>query len=56
MVIYLRHPIHGTKVAISTAEAEQDERNGWERYNLDTPPVNQLVRRKRKEPEYDDGQ
>ena len=36
-VIYLRHPIHGTKVATSSMEAEFDEGNGWTRYNLDTP-------------------
>ena len=27
--IYLRHPIHGTKVAISDLEAENDIHNGW---------------------------
>lgn len=37
MVIYLIHPIHGAKVAISDLEAESDEKNGWTRYNLDTP-------------------
>lgn len=34
MVIYLRHPQHGNKVAICHTEAEYDEKNGWERYNL----------------------
>lgn len=29
-VIYLKHPVHGTKVAISEAEAEHDRKNGWE--------------------------
>ena len=33
MVIYLRHPVHGTKVAIAEAEAEADVKNGWERYD-----------------------
>lgn len=33
MHIYLKHPIHGTKVAISNAEAEYDEQNGWTQYN-----------------------
>lgn len=49
-IIYLSHPIHGTKVATLEQEAEFDEQNGWTRYNLDTPsepsdeaaPVNQL--------------
>jgi hypothetical protein len=35
--IYLRHPIHGTKVATMEVEAEADEKNGWVVYNLDTP-------------------
>jgi len=38
MVIYLSHPLHGTKVAISEVEAVEDENNGWSRYNPDTPP------------------
>jgi hypothetical protein len=33
MHIYLKHPVHGTKVAISDAEAAYDEQNGWVRYN-----------------------
>ena len=37
MVIYLKHPNHGTKVAIAEAEAVADEKNGWVRYNPDTP-------------------
>lgn len=32
MVIYLKHPIHGTKVAISEVEAEYDMENGWEKF------------------------
>ena len=31
-VIYLRHPIHGAKVATMEMEAVYDQRNGWERY------------------------
>ena len=54
MVIYLKHPIHGAKVATMELEAEADEKNGWVRYTLDTPnalaaPVNVLeVKRRRK--------
>lgn len=33
MHIYLKHPVHGTKVAIADAEADYDEQNGWVRYN-----------------------
>ena len=32
-VIYLRHPKHGAKVAISEAEAENDMQNGWEEFD-----------------------
>lgn len=34
MVIYMKHPIHGNKVAMCDLEAETDEQNGWERYEL----------------------
>jgi hypothetical protein len=37
-IIYLKHPIHGTKVATMDAEAEYDEAQGWERYELVTQP------------------
>lgn len=39
MVIYLKHKVHGTKVAISDAEAEEDAKNGWTVYTHDTPKV-----------------
>ncbi len=57
-VIYLKHPIHGAKVATMDLEADADERNGWERYTPDEEVqpafLNQLPRRgrPRKEPEY----
>ena len=55
MHIYLKHSVHGAKVAIMEAEAIADEKNGWVRYNPDTPstpeeaaPVNSLeVKRQR---------
>lgn len=61
-VIYLTHPTHGAKVAISEEEAILDEMNGWERYTLDTPapaaveyeddedvdPVNEMAAPKRR--------
>lgn len=34
MVIYLRHPQHGSKVAIAEDEARADEANGWVRENV----------------------
>jgi len=57
-VIYMKHEIHGAKVANMEAEAVADEANGWVRYTLDTPteeevaPVNVLeVKRRRKSAE-----
>jgi hypothetical protein len=52
MVIYLTHFLHGAKVAISNTEAEADEKNGWVRYNPDTPSeteeaVNTLVAKRK---------
>jgi len=46
MVIYMRHPLHGNKVAIAEAEAVYDEKNGWERYELGDPDefVNELAK------------
>ena len=46
MVIYLRHPVHGNKVAIAEAEAEADEKNGWERFEPGAPEneVNELAK------------
>jgi hypothetical protein len=37
MIMYLEHPVHGAKVATMDLEAEMDEKNGWTRYNPDTP-------------------
>jgi hypothetical protein len=37
-IIYMKHPIHGTKVATMDAEAEYDETQGWKRYELATQP------------------
>ena len=51
MTIYLRHPIHGTKVASMALEAENDEQNGWVRYTLDTPTeLVEVVEEKVEEP------
>lgn len=36
-VIYMKHPVHGAKVATLEAEAKYDEMNGWVRYNPATP-------------------
>ena len=36
-VIYMVHPVHGAKVAISEHEAIYDEMHGWKRYDNDTP-------------------
>ena len=64
-VIYLRHPDHGTKVAVSNMEADGDMQNGWESYDpyepvektvelveeKAAPPANELeVKRRRGRP------
>lgn len=35
MIIYMKHPQHGTKIANLEIEAVADEENGWVRYTLD---------------------
>ena len=56
MIIYLSHPVHGAKVAPMDLEAEADEKNGWTRYNPDTPVqaapvINTLeIKRRRSKP------
>jgi hypothetical protein len=37
MLIHLRHPVHGKKIATMDLEAEADEQNGWKRYDPDAP-------------------
>lgn len=33
MIIYMRHERHGNKIAMCELEAQQDEENGWTRYD-----------------------
>jgi len=35
--IYLRHPTHGAKVAISWNEAQEDLAHGWEEFDPSNP-------------------
>jgi len=53
-VIYMLHEVHGAKVATMELEAVEDEKNGWTRYTLDTPDVEeaapQEVKRRRGRP------
>jgi hypothetical protein len=37
MNVVMVHPQHGAKIAINEIEIQQDEKNGWTRYNPDTP-------------------
>jgi hypothetical protein len=62
MHIYLKHPRHGTKVAIAEAEAVADEKTGWVRFDpgLVPPPApggdNEMnPRRRRREPAQEPG-
>lgn len=36
-VIYLKHDVHGAKVACSEQEAAYDETHGWVRFTVDSP-------------------
>jgi len=38
-VIYLKHEMHGAKVASSREEADADIRNGWEEFDPSAPKV-----------------
>jgi hypothetical protein len=42
-IIYMSHPVHGAKVATMELEALADEQNGWTRYTLDTPVVEEAA-------------
>ena len=44
-LIYLRHLVHGVKIATLEMEAEADEQNGWERIEPDDAPVRRRPRR-----------
>jgi hypothetical protein len=52
MNVTLVHPEFGAKVATNETELEMDEKNGWTRYNPDTPvevapePVVEAIKRK----------
>lgn len=39
MHIYMRHFLHGSKVAISEQEAQYDEKHGWVRYDPEAERV-----------------
>ena len=59
MHIYLRHPVHGHKVAIAEEEAVGDEENGWERFDPEevtdaSVSDNVLSRRRRRSSKVDD--
>ena len=58
-VIYMVHPTHGAKVAISNEEANSDAIAGWDRYDVNTSsiltdndegeaPINEMVAPKRR--------
>jgi len=56
MIVYLKHPIHGTKVATMEAEADADKENGWVEFDpinreeeKKEAPDNELRRRRRQD-------
>lgn len=57
--IYMKHPVHGIKIATLELEVEFDEQHGWVRYNPEEPEefeedqtvsVNQLQVKRRGRP------
>jgi len=57
MNIYLRHDVHGTKVATMELEAVADEENGWARFDPTAvavvesmPEANALETKRRRKP------
>jgi hypothetical protein len=55
-VIYLRHPVHGLKVASMDLEADADRENGWTDYDpCEMTPAtdNAITRRRGRRPKAD---
>lgn len=55
-VIYLRHPVHGMKVATMDLEADADRENGWydyDPYEMTPQTDNAIVRRRGRRPRVD---
>lgn len=50
-VFYMRHPKHGTKVAIQEEEVEHDKKRGWVEYDPDEPVIPVVARETLKKPE-----
>jgi hypothetical protein len=50
-VIYMTHPVHGAKVAISNHEAEYDEMHGWSRFDPTEPAVADVAEDEKKDEE-----
>jgi hypothetical protein len=55
LITYLKHPVHGTKVATLEAEVEADKEKGWvvfdpaNRDKEEEAPNNELRRRRRQD-------
>lgn len=56
MITYLKHPVHGTKVATLEAEVEADKEKGWVVFDPanrdkeeEEAPNNELRRRRRQD-------
>ena len=43
MVIYLKHPVHGVKVATLDIEATQDVENGWVMFDPNEEKSEQVI-------------
>lgn len=55
LITYLKHPVHGTKVATLEAEVEADKEKGWVEFDPanrdkeEEAPNNELRRRRRQD-------
>jgi len=56
LITYLKHPVHGTKVATLEAEVEADKEKGWTEFDPanrdkeeEEAPNNELRRRRRQD-------
>jgi len=42
-VFYMKHPKHGTKVAIQEEEVEHDKKRGWVEYDPNEKPESKTI-------------
>ena len=43
MMVYLRHPAHGYKIAYENREVEDDIKHGWEKYQPEPKKIEKVI-------------